>query len=104
TSLTQDYRGFFVQYSQQWITGTSASLSFNNSRNLYNSRSLLLNPALSGSFDLTINQPLLQGSKIAVNNRNIRVARNNMKVSALQVKQQVSTTISAVLNLYWDLV
>src|ERR1051326_843232 len=33
TSLTQDYRGFFVQYSQQWITGTSASVSFSNNRN-----------------------------------------------------------------------
>ena len=104
TSLTQDYRGFFVQYSQQWITGTSASVSFSNNRNYLNSRSPLLNPAISGSFDITVQQPLLQGARIAVNNRNIRVARNNMKVSALQVKQQVATTVSAVLNLYWDLV
>src|SRR5690348_11421426 len=41
TSLTQDYRGFFVQYSQQWITGTSASVSFSNNRNFLNSRSPL---------------------------------------------------------------
>src|SRR5213078_2304882 len=34
----------------------------------------------------------------------IRVARNNMKVTDLQVKLQVATTVSAVLNLYWDLV
>ena len=104
TSLTNDYRAFFVQYSQQFITGTSASFSFSNSRNYLNSRSPLLNPALSGSFDITINQPLLQGFSRAVNNRNIRVAQNNMKVSALQVKQQVATTVAAVLNLYWDLV
>jgi len=39
-----------------------------------------------------------------VNNRNIRVAKNNMKVSNLQVKLQVATTVSAALNLYWDLV
>jgi len=32
------------------------------------------------------------------------VAKNNVKVSNLQVKRQVVTTVSAVLNLYWDLV
>ena len=36
--------------------------------------------------------------------RNIRVQRNNIKVSDLQFKQQVSTTVSAALNLYWDYV
>ena len=40
----------------------------------------------------------------AVNGRNIRVQKNNLKVTDLQFKQQLITTISAVLNLYWDLV
>jgi outer membrane protein TolC len=104
TSLTQNYHSFFFQYFQQWLTGTSAAFSFSNSSVYLNSSAPLLNPAISGSFDITINQPLLQGFNRAVNNRNIRVARNNMKVSALQVKQQVATTVSAALNLYWDLV
>ena len=30
--------------------------------------------------------------------------KNNLKVTDLQFKQQVITTVSAVLNLYWDLV
>jgi len=41
---------------------------------------------------------------VGVNNRNIRVAKNNLKVTDLQLKLQVVTTVSAVLNLYWDLV
>ena len=53
---------------------------------------------------MQINQNLLQGRSLGVNNRNIRVAKNNLKVSNLQVKLQVVTTVSAVLNLYWDLV
>ena len=53
---------------------------------------------------MQVNQNLLQGMSIGVNNRNIRVAKNNLKVSNLQVKLQVVTTVSAVLNLYWDLV
>jgi len=36
--------------------------------------------------------------------RYIHVAKNNEKVGDLQFKQQVITTVSAVLNLYWDLV
>src|ERR1043166_4999248 len=104
TSLTQNYRSFFAQYSQQWITGTSASFSFSDGQSLTNSRLSLLNPVVSGSFDITVNQPLLQGFNRSVNDRNIRVAKNNMKVSDLQVKLQVATTVAAVLNLYWDLV
>ncbi len=47
---------------------------------------------------------MLQGFSSSVNNCNIRVAKNNLKVSNLQVKLQVVTTVSAVLNLAWDLV
>jgi outer membrane protein len=32
------------------------------------------------------------------------VQRNNLKVTDLQFKEQVITTVTAVLNLYWDLV
>ena len=49
-------------------------------------------------------QNLLYGFGSAVNGRNIRVQKNNIKVTDLQFKQQVATTVSAVLNLYWDLV
>ena len=39
-----------------------------------------------------------------MNTRNIRVQKNNLKVTDLQFKQQVITTVTAALNLYWDLV
>ncbi len=78
--------------------------SFASSRSDYNSPVFILNPSTVGSVDVNISQPLLQGFGRAVNNRNIRVAKNNMKVMDLTVKLQVITTISAVLNLYWDLV
>ena len=51
-----------------------------------------------------VTQNLLYGFGSAVNGRNIRVQRNNLKVTDLQFKQQLITTVSAVLNLYWDLV
>ena len=104
TALTNTYRTFAAGYSQQFITGTNFNFSFQNSRSFINSSSVLFNPTLNGDFDLQINQPLLQGFSRAVNNRSIRVARNNLKLTDLTVKLQVATTISAALNLYWDLV
>ena len=104
SALVQTSRQFNLSYSQQFVSGTSLGASFSSSRSDFNSPYFLLNPSTAGTIDVNVSQPLLQGFGIAVNNRNIRVARNNMKVMDLTVKLQVITTISAVLNLYWDLV
>ena len=40
----------------------------------------------------------------AINGRDIKVAKNNLKATDLQVRMQVIATVSAVLDLYWDLV
>ncbi len=104
TSLTNDFRQYQFGYNQQFLTGTSFQLTYFSYRSLVNSPANVINPATSGYADFYLTQNLLQGMKIGVNNRNIRVAKNNVKVSALQLKRQVITTLSAVLSLYWDLV
>jgi outer membrane protein TolC len=104
SALTNDYRQLVMQYSQQFITGTNAQLTFLDYHSLENSPANLFNPAITSFLDLQISQNLLQGFHIAVNNRDIRIAKNNMKVSNLQLKLQVATTVAAALNLYWDLV
>ncbi len=103
-ALTNDYRNYTLQYSQSFLSGTSGFLTYGSNRNRLNSPSPFLNPSIAGYLDLTITQNLLQGFGLAVNNRNIRVARNNLKVTDLQLKQQIVATVSAALNLYWDLV
>ena len=102
--LLNDSQTFQIGYAQQFISGTSAQLTFTSSRIKLNSPTTLLNPYHSGNLDLYIQQPLLQGFSRVVNNRNIRVANNNMRVTDLQFKRQVIVTVSAILNLYWDLV
>ncbi len=99
-----NYQNFYASYFQQFITGTAAQISFFNSRNKNNSSNPLFNPSLNGYLDFYVTQPLLQGFSLAVNNRDIRVARNNVKASLMTMKQQVIVTVSAILNLYWDLV
>ncbi len=102
--LLNDSRTFQAGYGQSFATGTNAQLVYGSTRNRLNSPGPLLNPYTNGFIDFSVTQQLLQGFGLAVNTRNIRVAKNNQKVTDLQLKLQVITTISAVLNLYWDLV
>jgi len=104
SALIEGVRSGYIGYNQPFITGANATVTFGETRTMLNSSTPLENPALTGYFDLTINQPLLQGFSIAVNRRDIKVARNNRKAGDLQLQLQVATTVSAVLNLYWDLV
>jgi len=103
-TLTDDSQTYQVGYGQSFTAGTSYQLTFSTYRNSFNSPDFSLSPYDSGNLDLYITQNLLQGRSIGVNNRNIRVAKNNMKVTDLQLRRQVITTVSAILNLYWDLV
>ncbi len=103
-SLIVGTRSYQAQYSQNWIFGLSAQLTYAATRTSVNSRSYSVNPYTSGDLDLQITQNLLQGFGASVNGRNIRVQKNNVKVMDLQFKQQLITTVSAILNLYWDLV
>jgi outer membrane protein len=104
TALIQDSRTFQAQYAQNWDIGLTAQMTYSSQYTHVNSQLFALNPFTNGSLDLQVTQNLLQGFGRAVNARNIRVQKNNLKVTDLQFKLQVITTISAVLNLYWDLV
>lgn len=104
TALIQNTRTFQAQYQQNWDFGLSAQMVYASQHTKVNSLFFSLNPYTTGSLDLTVTQNLLQGFGSAVNGRNIRVQKNNLKVTDLQFKQQVITTVAAALNLYWDLV
>ncbi len=104
TAVVTDSRNYQAGYQQGFVTGTNVAFQYSSSHERQNIPSNLLNPFTSANLDFQVNQNLLQGFGIAVNNRNIRVAKNSIKVSELQFKQQLITTISAVLNIYWDLV
>ncbi len=93
-----------VTYQQGFQTGTLVSLGLNNSTAIGNSATSLFNPATSSSLAITVTQHLLQGFSIAVNQRQIQIAKNNRDLSDLTFKLQVITTVAAVMDLYWDLV
>ncbi len=91
-------------YNQGWLSGTTLSLGYSGTSSSVNNRSADFNPSTQGSLTLQVTQHLLQGFGFAVNSRQIHIARNQREISDLVFKQQVITTVTAVINLYWDLV
>ena len=89
---------------QGFLTGGYFDFSWNNQSQQINSPLLNYNPATKSSLGLTFTQPLLRGFGFGVNNRYIRIARNNRRVSDFVFQQQVIATVSAIVRLYWDLV
>ncbi|WP_080507833.1 TolC family protein [Bryobacter aggregatus] len=95
---------FNTGIQKQFLTGTTTSITYGSTSTSSNSPNNDLNPFTRNNVQAQITQRLLQGFGLAVNNRNIRVAKNNLKVADLTFKLQVITTVSSVINLYWDLV
>ncbi len=90
--------------SQGFSTGTAYSFGYNNLVQSVNYSTPVFNPATTSSFDLSVTQNLLQGFGPSINNRNIRIAKNNLKVADYVFQTQVQNTVSNIINLYWNLV
>ncbi len=86
-----------------FLTGGTARLSWNNTYQDINNPLYSFNPATYSNLNLSVTQPLLRGFGWEVNNRYIRIAKNNQQVSELVFQQQVISTVYAVTRLYWDL-
>jgi outer membrane protein TolC len=104
SSLVSTNKAANFSISQNFITGTSAALSYSNLNQDQNALRNLFNPYTTSSMDLTITQHLLQGRWLAMNNRPIRIAKNNLKVNDLVFEQQVINTVANVVQQYWNLV
>jgi outer membrane protein TolC len=103
--LTTDYKALNYGIQQGFLTGTNVSLGMGNTIGLkQNSPNNDFNPTTNASLQFSVSQNLLQGFGLAVNNRAIRVAKNQLHISDLTFKQQVIATVTNVVNLYWDLV
>ena len=91
-------------YSQGWATGTDMGLTFDNTRQISNSKFSFLQPSLNSNFRFQLRQHLLQGFGFQPNLRFIRIAKNDRRISDSAFRQQVETTVSQIQNIYWDLV
>jgi outer membrane protein len=103
--LVTSYNSVNTGVQQGFLTGTTATLSMNNTLGYkQNSPNNDFNPVTQGSLSFTVSQNLLNGFGIKVNNRAIRVAKNQLHIGDLTFQQQVIATVNNVVGLYWDLV
>ena len=91
-------------YSQSFLSGGTLALTYSNILQDQNSFRSSVNPFWTSSLDLMFSQPLLQGFGFAINNRTIRVAKNNVRAVDYVFEQQVINTVANVVQLYWNLV
>jgi outer membrane protein TolC len=103
--LVTSYKQANFGVQQGFLTGTNISVGMGNTLGYkQNAPSSDFNPVTQGSLSLSVTQNLLNGFGIAVNNRAIRIAKNQRHISDLSFRQQVMATVNSVVNLYWDLV
>ncbi len=93
-----------VGIQQGFLSGTTATLGYTSQNIASNNVRSEINPVRTGNINLQVTQRLLQGFGFAVNSRNIRIAKNSIRLNDLVFKQQVIAIVSSVINLYTDLV
>jgi outer membrane protein TolC len=103
-SLNADTTTANIGIEKGLTSGGTVGLSFENLHQSANNPLYSYNPFSASSLGLTFRQPLLRGFGPAVTTRYIRIAKNNERVSDLVFRQQIISTVYAVIRMYWDLV
>jgi outer membrane protein len=101
--ITENF-GMNSGIQQQFLTGTGYQFNWQQNHISTNSPNNVLTPFYNGNFNFQLSQRMLQGFGLGVNNRNIRISKNNLRVSDIAFKLQVIETTRATINLYLDLV
>ena len=99
-----DYVNAGVDYQQGFSPGTQLDAYIDNSSQVLYADNSQRDPFHAPSASLTVTQPLLRGLGREVNQRFIRIARLDQKVSLLLFEQQLLETVYGVSRLYFDLV
>lgn len=98
------YNDYKVSYAQGFHTGTSLSVTWDNSRNSSNFTSFVFNPWVQSSLTATLTQPLLNGCCVFQTTRFIITARNDTLIADATFRTSVITDITQTENDYWELV
>jgi outer membrane protein len=91
-------------FGQGFLTGSSYVVAVSGSRQSTSSGFQLFDPYVPTGLEVGFNQKLLNGFGYRANARFIRIAKNDVGLADSTFRQQVITTISNVLNLYYGLV
>ncbi len=103
-NLIQNKRNYTESFSEGFITGGKGTLTYSDSYLNENAPTDLLNPENGTVLSISLQHNLLQGFGVALNSRNITVAKANLRLDDLNFKGEVISSVANVLNLYYGLV
>ena len=103
-ALVQSKHDYTGSFQQGLLSGGSVTVSYNEHYLNENAPTDILNPSVAPSVSIAIQHNLLQGFGIAVNARNITVAKLNLQMSDLNFRTQLENTVVNVLDSYYALV
>jgi outer membrane protein len=103
TNLITNTRVLNVSMQEGFLTGGTATVTFKDNYLNENAPTDVLNPSSAPNLAISFQHNLLRAFGIAVNARNITVAKINLKTSDLNFKTQVMSTVASVLNAYYAL-
>ena len=102
-NLISNTKVYNVSLQQGTLTGGIVTLNFTDHYLNENAPTDLLNPSVEPSASISIQHNLLRGFGIAVNARNITIARINANSSDLAFKTQLINVVSQVVDAYYAL-
>jgi outer membrane protein TolC len=85
-------------------TGGVFDVSFDNNRSNTNNVFTTFNPSYDSSLNLSLIQPLLRNLGMDNSRFQLKVAKNNQKISDTQFQQTVINTVANVKNSYYDII
>ena len=103
TNLISSTHVYTGSLQEGFLGGGGVSLSYSEHYLNENSPSDVLNPSEAPNLSVAAQQNLLRGFGVAVNARNITVAKMNLGTTDLNFKTQVIGIVSQVLNQYYGL-
>jgi len=103
-SIVSHTATYNTQYSEYFPTGTSMTVTYDNTRSSNSAAANFFNPAVQSSLFVGFTQNLLSGFGLTVNRRNIIIANNNRRIADLAFAQQAITTVTNTITAYWELV
>ncbi|KPJ56540.1 MAG: hypothetical protein AMS16_02215 [Planctomycetes bacterium DG_58] len=104
TAAKSDGDTIKLGFQKELITGGSIQPTVQWSRSETNSAFATLNPSYTTDAYIVISQPLLRDAGIDIAMSNIYTARNNLRMSRYNFKNNVMSTLSEMQRTYWDLV
>lgn len=91
-------------YTQNFATGTQASVTLDMQRASTSVPIDLFNPYVQSTLTVQLTQPLLNGFGKLPNTRYIIEAKNTVKIGESQFRQQVISSVTQIAHDYWELV